>query len=47
MLLRSEGLEDNVVEITKVLGHYEVLFYDNDEGLQSIFDIAEVLVNRL
>lgn len=30
MLLTSEGLEQHVKEITKVLGHYEAVFYDND-----------------
>lgn len=47
MFLNSEGLENHIEELGKVLGHFETVFYDNDEGLQAIYSIAEVLVNRL
>ena len=40
MFATSEGLEGHIKEIAKVLGHYETVFYDNDEGIQAVFAIV-------
>lgn len=47
MLLRSEGIDDYISQLTSMLSQYESLFYENDEGLTALFDISHTLLKRL
>ena len=36
-----------MIDLAKILGHYEGVFNDNDEGLLSIFYISETLIQKI